>query len=190
MERGDGGGHRPRQRMAHWSHGERPIFSPICVEERLPLPPFPHIYLGGRGRGAGPGRGGGGEALPLPQWRSSAPSRLPVLGQGVHPHPGPFPVFPPVPSYWSVRRRSSGCNVQCPAVPGSGPASRHKISFYFPVSRRLSFPGFIPVRNPGVNCVLHQLEGLCTVDAVCTVFLVEDLSPEMCGLLLLFPRKG
>lgn len=191
MERGDGG---DTGLGSEWHTGAmaRGLFLARFVwKSGFPSPPSRIFTWGGEGKGgAGPGRDGGGEALPLPHWRGSPPSRLPIPGEGVHPHPGPFPTFPPVPSYWSVRRRSSGWNMQCPAVPGSGPGSRHQNKLLFPHFPASLLPRAYPCPKPWCKLCVASIRGARTVDAVCTVFLVEDLSPEICGLLLLYPRKG
>lgn len=148
----------------------RPIFSPICVEERLPLPPFPAYLLGGgRGRGGRAGSGWGRGGPSPPPLAEFPPIPAPRSWEGDPPPPRAIPDDPPRAKLLISSPAKFGWNMQCPAVAGSGPGSAHKISFYFPVSQRLSFPGFIPVRSPGVNCVLYQLEGLAR-SMRCVVF--------------------
>lgn len=191
MERGDGG---DTGLGSEWHTGAmaRGLFLARFVwKSGFPSPPSRIFTWGGRGRG-GQGRVGMGEGRPFPSPTGGALPHpgSPFLERGCTPTPGRSPRSPPVPSYWSVRRRSSGWNMQCPAVPGSGPGSRHQNKLLFPHFPASLLPRAYPCPKPWCKLCVASIRGARTVDAVCTVFLVEDLSPEICGLLLLYPRKG
>lgn len=109
----------------------------------FPSPPSRIFTYGGGGEGgAGPGRDGGeGRPCPSPTPRSSPPSRPghSLEGDTAPAPPGHSRCFSPQSQVIDqFSRRSSGRNVQYPAVARSGPGSGHKISFYFPISQRLS----------------------------------------------------
>lgn len=159
------------------------------MEERLPLPPFPHIYLlGGRGRASPPPSRPGPAPPTPPPLPGVLPHPIPSWGGDTPPAPRALPgVSPPRAKLLISFPRSSGRNGQYPGGggAGSGPGPGHKIIFYVPISQRLSFPRAYPCPNPRCKlCVASIREGLnahCTVDAMCAVFLVEDFRPKMCA---------
>lgn len=161
MERGDGG---DTGLGSEWHTGAmaRGLFLARFVwKSGFPSPPSRIFTWGGRGRGGRAGSGWGRGGPSPPPLAGLSPIPAPRSWGGGAPPPRAVPHVPPqcqVIDQFGGEVRGGTCSA--PRCQGAGPVRGIKISFYFPISQRLSFPGLIPVRNPGVNCVLHQLEGL------------------------------